>query len=123
MIKIKVAKRFKFSAAHRLPLVSEFDPCFRIHGHTFHVEVILAASDLDARKMVVHFDDIREKVGKYIDETFDHKYLNDVAGLEDPTTEAIAHHLFCYADGQFGGLLHAIKVEEGPNNWAEVSRC
>lgn len=119
---IKVAKRFKFSAAHRLPCVSEFDPCFQVHGHTFHAEVILAANALDARNMVEHFDGIREKVGKYIDETFDHKYLNDIPGLETPTTEAIAAHLFCYSDGQFGALLHGVRVEEGPNNWAEVTR-
>ena len=116
----RVAKRFKFSAAHRLPLVDPTDPCHRVHGHTWWAEVVLGWDELDERLMVTHFDRIRGSVGKYIEDNLDHRMLNDL--MEHPTTEAIAELIWQVAYLEFGSMVERVRVEEGPNNWAEVER-
>ena len=88
-----VFKRFSFDAAHRLPCLGEDHRCNRIHGHTFHLEVRCAGAINPETGMVVTYEAIKATVGPLLDE-LDHHYLNDLPGLELPTTENLAHHLW-----------------------------
>lgn len=115
----RVAKRFKFSAAHCLTGLPQGDPCGRIHGHTWVAEIVISAESIE-NGMVVHFDEIRNTVGKFIEANLDHRNLNDLISL--PTTERVAKMIFDFAVDHFGDKLERVRVEEGPNNWAEACR-
>ena len=84
-------KDFHFDSAHWLPHVPEGHKCRRLHGHTYRVRVWCRAA-ID-QGMIVDYAVIAEKVGTVIDR-IDHRVLNEVAGLENPTTEILAPWLF-----------------------------
>lgn len=119
-MRYRIAKRFKFSAAHRLECLDPLDPCQRVHGHTFWVEVVLASNELE-NGMVAQFEFIRQAIQPFIDDHLEHRYLNDL--MENPTTERLAEKIFNHAEPILQDLLESVKVEEGPNNWAKVTKC
>lgn len=84
-----IFKVFTIEAAHRLPNVPAGHKCARLHGHSFRIELHLSG-DLDPHTgWVMDFADIKA-VFKPIYERLDHHYLNDIEGLENPTSERIA---------------------------------
>lgn len=86
---MEVFRTFTFDAAHRLENLPEGHKCARVHGHTYRLTVY-AAGPLDADiGWVVDFAQIKALTGEVIAE-LDHRLLNDVPGLEQPTTELIA---------------------------------
>jgi len=88
-----VFKRFSFDAAHRLPGLKPGHRCGRIHGHTFHLEVRCAGSIQPTTGMVVAYEDIKGAVLPVLAD-LDHHLLNDLPGLEIPTTENLAAYLW-----------------------------
>ena len=83
-----IFKVFTFEAAHRLPHVPEGHKCGRLHGHSFRVELHLSG-ELDPHlAWVVDFADVKA-VFKPVLDRLDHHYLNDIPGLENPTSERI----------------------------------
>lgn len=114
---VAVAKRFKFSAAHRLP--SDPGPCHRVHGHTYEVEVI-ASGELNGSGMVVHFDEIKEAWSE-IERNLDHSYLNDSLPPEaqPPTTENVALWLLAELRQAIPEIA-AVRLWEGPSSYAFV---
>lgn len=119
--KYLAAKRFKFSAAHKLDKLPLGDPCGRVHGHTFYAEVVVGSNRL-LDGMVIHFDLIRKAMDDVI-YRLDHHYLNDI--IDTPTTESVAAWIFNRiqhdVESVYGVKLVQVKVEEGPNNWATYS--
>ena len=109
-----IRRTFRFEAAHRLPNVPETHKCSRLHGHTYHV-VVAVTGDVDERMgWILDFADIDE-AWKPLHATLDHRYLNDVPGLENPTAERIAQ--FIHARIVLpAGRLHAITVQETPTS-------
>ena len=86
---MELFKDFTFEAAHRLPNVPEGHKCARLHGHSFHVRVAVSG-EVDPRLgWVMDFADIKAVVKPIIEE-LDHYYLNDIPGLENPTSENLA---------------------------------
>jgi len=83
-----IFKEFSFEAAHRLPHVPPGHKCERLHGHSFRVEVH-AQGKVDAKGWVMDFYDIRSAFEPLL-EQLDHRYLNDIPGLENPTSEVLA---------------------------------
>ncbi|MCL0029194.1 6-carboxytetrahydropterin synthase QueD [Dehalococcoidia bacterium] len=84
-----VFKEFTVEAAHRLPNVPEDHKCSRLHGHSFHIEVWVRG-DIDPNTgWVIDFSDISEAFAPLF-EKLDHRYLNDVEGLSNPTSENLA---------------------------------
>ena len=79
-------KQFSFDSAHLLPNVPEGHKCRELHGHTYHLTVFLEGPINAERGWVMDFTDLRKAVKPVID-LVDHKYLNDIPGLENPTTE------------------------------------
>jgi 6-pyruvoyltetrahydropterin/6-carboxytetrahydropterin synthase len=84
-----IFKSFTFEAAHRLPNVPADHKCARLHGHSFRVEIMVEGEVGEASGWVMDFGDVKAAFEPLRD-ALDHRYLNDVSGLENPTSENIA---------------------------------
>lgn len=84
-----VFKEFSFEAAHRLPNVPPEHKCYRLHGHSFRVEVHVRGDASEPAGWILDFADIKAAFGP-IHATLDHHYLNEVDGLANPTSENLA---------------------------------
>ena len=85
----EIFKEFSFEAAHRLPFVPEDHKCARLHGHSFKVEIVIAGECHPKLGWLMDYADI-SKAFKPVWDKLDHFYLNEIPGLENPTSENIA---------------------------------
>jgi len=86
---MELYKEFSFDSAHFLPFVDENHKCRRVHGHTYVVRLYVSG-DLDpVLGWVVDFAVIKD-IWRPLEEKLDHRLLNDIPGLENPTAENIA---------------------------------
>lgn len=85
----RVFREFGFEAAHRLPRVPEGHKCARLHGHSFRVEVHVEGPLDPGLGWVMDFADLKA-AWQPVHDALDHRYLNDVEGLENPTSENLA---------------------------------
>jgi 6-pyruvoyltetrahydropterin/6-carboxytetrahydropterin synthase len=85
----RIYKDFTFEAAHVLPSAPAGHPNARVHGHSFHVRVVIAGEPDPETGLVMHFDDLSAAIAR-VRETLDHRLLNDVPGLSTPSLERIA---------------------------------
>ncbi|HXI11614.1 MAG TPA: 6-carboxytetrahydropterin synthase QueD [Thermoanaerobaculia bacterium] len=90
---MEIFKEFTFEAAHRLPNVPAGHKCGRLHGHSFRVEVFVSGAIGDDSGWIVDFADIKEKFDP-VQKRLDHYYLNEIEGLENPTSEVIARWIW-----------------------------
>ena len=86
---VELRKTFQFEAAHLLPRLPKSHKCRRLHGHSFQVEIVVAGECNARLGWVMDYADI-SRAFKPIGERLDHFYLNDIPGLENPTSENIA---------------------------------
>ena len=86
---MEIWKEFGFESAHRLPRVPEGHKCGRLHGHSFQVRVALRGVPGAETGWILDFADLK-KAWKPLHEILDHRYLNDIPGLENPTSEILA---------------------------------
>jgi 6-pyruvoyltetrahydropterin/6-carboxytetrahydropterin synthase len=86
---MEIFKEFVFESAHRLPNVPEDHPCHRLHGHSYRVAVHVEGKLGPDTGWVQDFGDIGTAFGP-LRQVLDHRYLNDVPGLENPTSEQLA---------------------------------
>ena len=86
---MRVYKEFTFEAAHRLPNVPEGHKCARLHGHSFQVRVSVDGPVGTESGWVMDFADLKAAFGPVYDR-LDHRYLNEIAGLDNPTSENLA---------------------------------
>lgn len=85
----EIYREFTFEAAHRLPNVPEGHKCARLHGHSYLAEVHVSGPVGEDTGWVQDFGDIKAAF-KPLEEQLDHHYLNEVPGLENPTSEVLA---------------------------------
>ncbi|WP_210651522.1 6-carboxytetrahydropterin synthase QueD [Nocardioides sp. SYSU D00065] len=85
----EIFREFTFEAAHRLPHVPKGHKCARLHGHSYLAAVHVSGPVGEQTGWVQDFGDIKAAF-KPLEEQLDHHYLNDVAGLENPTSEVLA---------------------------------
>ena len=86
---MRIYKEFSFEAAHLLPHVPKGHKCGRLHGHTFYVRIDVEGPVDETSGWVMDFAYIKQ-VFSPIYEQLDHYYLNDIKGLENPTSENLA---------------------------------
>lgn len=86
-------KDFTFEAAHYLPNVPEGHKCGRLHGHSFKVQIFVSGPLHSRLGWVMDYADIKAAVQPIIAE-LDHYYLNEILGLENPTSEVLAKWLW-----------------------------
>ena len=84
-----IFKTFTIEAAHRLPNVPPGHKSARLHGHSFVVELHVSGDPGVASGWVMDFGDIKAAF-RPLYEQLDHHYLNEVQGLENPTSERLA---------------------------------
>lgn len=90
---MEIFKEFTFEAAHRLPNLPPEHKCSRLHGHSFHVRICVSGPVGERSGWVMDFGDIKAICKPVIDQ-LDHRYLNEIEGLDNPTSERIAQWLW-----------------------------
>ena len=90
---MEIFKEFTFEAAHRLPNVPPAHQCYRLHGHSFRCEVHVSGPLGEQSGWVIDFSEIKEAFDP-LRKLLDHNYLNDIEGLENPTSEVLAQWIW-----------------------------
>ncbi len=90
---MEIFSEFTFEAAHRLPHVPENHKCARLHGHSFRVEVHIDGPIGATTGWVMDFADVRAAC-EPIRLVLDHHYLNEIDGLDNPTSENLARWIW-----------------------------
>lgn len=109
---VTIWKEFTFDAAHRLPRVPAGHPCGHLHGHTYRVRFeVRGEIDEHGPGWVRDFAEIKE-AWKETNALLDHRCLNDVDGLENPTCEVLAVWIL----GRMPRYITAIEVSETPSS-------
>lgn len=90
---MEIYKEFTFEAAHRLPNVPEGHKCARLHGHSFKVRIYVCDKVDDHSGWVMDFSDLKAAF-QPIYKQLDHYYLNDIPGLENPTSENLSRWIW-----------------------------
>ena len=90
---MRLFKEFTFEAAHRLPHVPEGHKCARLHGHSFVVRISVDGEVGEQSGWVMDFGDIKTAFKPLYDK-LDHYYLNEIPGLENPTSENLARWIW-----------------------------
>lgn len=113
---MEIFKKFTFDAAHYLPNAPEGHKCGRMHGHTY-VVIIHVSGEIDpSMGWVLDFADIKKAFAPLL-ETFDHYLLNEIEGLEIPTSENIAIYIWQKLQPSLPGLSKII-VQENDSSGA-----
>jgi 6-pyruvoyltetrahydropterin/6-carboxytetrahydropterin synthase len=90
---VEIFKDFTFEAAHRLPMVPDDHKCARLHGHSFGVSIHVQGELDEEMGWFMDFDDIKAAFKPFYDQ-LDHHFLNEVEGLENPTSENLARWIW-----------------------------
>jgi 6-pyruvoyltetrahydropterin/6-carboxytetrahydropterin synthase len=101
---------FHLQCARRLPALPETHPCSRLHGHSFRVARTVSGDRGPVRGWVMALGDL-EAAWQPIHAALDHRTLNDIAGLDNPTSENLAVWLWGQLKPALPGLS-TIKVME-----------
>lgn len=112
-----IAKQYHFSASHILSHLADGHPCARMHGHNYIVEVELQSETLNEAGFVRDYLELNA-LKKYIDETLDHRHLNDVLGDLETSAECLARHFYDWCKSRWPEVS-AVRVSETPRSWAE----
>lgn len=89
LARMEIFKDFTLEAAHRLPHVPPGHKCSRLHGHSFLIRIEVQGEPGPETGWIMDFGDIKAAF-KPLYEQLDHHYLNDIPGLENPTSEVLA---------------------------------
>jgi 6-pyruvoyltetrahydropterin/6-carboxytetrahydropterin synthase len=89
-VRVELTKSFRFESAHRLPMVPADHKCFRVHGHSYVIDVTAAGEVDPVLGWLVDFGEIAACVEPVFRQELDHRLLNDIPGLENPTSEVLS---------------------------------
>jgi 6-pyruvoyltetrahydropterin/6-carboxytetrahydropterin synthase len=107
---LNIFRVFTIEAAHRLPNVPAGHKCARLHGHSFRIELHITGA-VDAQTgWVMDFADVRAAFQPTFDR-LDHHYLNEIQGLENPTSENLARWVWNEMKQQLP-LLNKVVIHE-----------
>lgn len=111
---IEVFRSFTLEAAHQLPNVPPSHPCARVHGHSFAIELWVSGTVGSKSGWVVDFAEISDAF-RPLHEQLDHRLLNDIEGLGNPTSEHLAMWIWDRVSGPLRGLSKVV-VRETPTS-------
>ena len=100
---VELVREYRFEAAHQLPKVAPGHRCARLHGHSYRVDVTVAGGVDEESGWVIDFYDMDRAVVPVI-EALDHRFLNEIPGLENPTSERLCVYLW----GEIAPLLSGL---------------
>lgn len=107
---MEVRKTFHIEAAHKLPHVPFGHKCARLHGHSFIIEIAVGGAVDPHLGWVVDFADLKEAF-RPLYEQLDHNYLNEIPGLENPTSEHLALWVWERLKPSLPGLVEVVVAE------------
>ncbi len=114
---VKIAAQFGFEAAHRLPNLPDGHKCKNLHGHNYRLEVSIEGP-LDERGFVMDYAELEAIVDPII-KRVDHRFLNEIEGLENPTSEVMAEWFMAQIKPKLSGKVVTLRIYETPRYWVE----
>lgn len=115
-MRCKLVRDYRFEAAHALPNVPANHKCRRMHGHSYRVSVTIEGEVDPHMGWLMDFAEIDQHVDPVIKQV-DHYTLNDLPGLENPTSELLARWLWDKIKRALPSMVE-LSVSETPD-----SRC
>jgi 6-pyruvoyltetrahydropterin/6-carboxytetrahydropterin synthase len=109
-MRARIVQEFRFEAAHRLPRVPEGHKCARLHGHSYKVDVVVGGA-VDMESGWICDFAVIEDAWKSLHDTLDHRYLNEIPGLDNPTSEILAGFIWERLAPTFPGLARVVVHE------------
>ena len=109
---MEIYKEFAFDAAHFLPHVPPQHKCRAIHGHTYQVKVYIKGTPAEKPGWIMDFKELKDLVTPLIAQ-LDHRLINKVKGLENPTAENITIWFWDQLKPMLPGLSR-IELKETP---------
>ena len=110
----EIFREFTFEASHRLPNVPDGHKCARLHGHSYRVVIHVTGAVGEESGWVMDFGDLKVAF-RPIEAQLDHYYLNDVPGLENPTSENLARWIWERLEASLPDLS-AVTIRETGNS-------
>jgi len=110
----RIGRTYRFESAHHLPHLPDGHKCKNLHGHNYRIDVIKQGAP-DERGFVQDFAEIDAEIAPLV-KMVDHRLLNEVPGLENPTAEVIAAWFF-----ERIAYCESVRVYENDDCWAEVT--
>ena len=107
---MEIFRTFTFEAAHYLPMSPEGHKCRRMHGHSFRTDVYIEGEVDGETGWIMDFGDVK-RAFEPLEEALDHTVLNDVEGLDNPTSENIARWIWDRLKPELPGLSKVIVRE------------
>ena len=86
---VELATTFRLEASHQLPRAPEASVCRRLHGHSWKIEVRVAGAIQPESGWLIDYHEI-EAAWRPLHEALDHRHLNDIEELDNPTSENLA---------------------------------
>lgn len=128
---VTLSKQFTFEAAHRISVFPANHKCHRLHGHSYVVDLVLVGPIEVTTGILVDYADLQTIWDEQIDVVLDHRFLNDIPGLEIPSTENLAAWIAERLSPHFQipvrpdsptvcTLLERVRVKEAFSTWCEV---
>ncbi len=111
-MKFELKQHFQIESARYLPHLPPEHPCSRMHGHSFKIVLTLVGPLDPVLGWVIDYNDIQSKMQPLLAQ-LDHRVLNEVPGLENPTSELLAKWLYDHGSQHLEGLIR-VTVAETP---------
>lgn len=112
-MKFELKQQFRVESARRLPRLPESHPCSRIHGNSFLITLVLQGELSPQLEWLMDYNEIKVRAQEILKE-IDHRLLNEIVGLENPTTENLTAWIY-YKLQKSLPLLKQVRVSETPD--------
>ncbi|NML21091.1 6-carboxytetrahydropterin synthase QueD [Pseudoflavitalea sp. G-6-1-2] len=109
-----IYKEFTFDSAHFLPNVPDGHKCKEMHGHTYRLRVWIEGQPDPHLGWVMDFA-VLKKIIKPVVTALDHKCLNNIPGLQNPTCELIAVWIWDQLKPQIAQMIK-LELHETPTS-------
>ena len=118
-MKTRIVRRFDFHASHQLLTFPQGHKCRRLHGHTYQCDVVVEGEVDESRGYFMDYGDLKAIIDP-VEIQLDHHHLNDIPGLEIPTTEILAAWVWQQLKPNLPGLV-MIRLFETAGNGVEYT--